>query len=381
MKKHIYLDHAATTPLHKKVYKAMKPYFTKNYGNPSSIYTLGQINNEAIIKAREQVAQALNANPSEIYFTGSGSEANNWAIKGIAYANKHKGNHIITSCIEHHSILNTCKQLEQEGFQITYLPVNENHQIDLEVFEKSLQNDTILVSIMAVNNETGSILNLKDIYKICKDRKIIMHSDFAQGFLKTDNELMKYCDMFTISSHKIHGLKSVAALIMNKNMNVLPIIVGGEQEYGIRSSTVDVPLIASFYKAIERNLKEKNQKYSGIAAIFDYCVGKINSIPYLVLNSNVENSTKYIVNFSFKENIKASIVLEYLSKKEIYVSSTSACNSKGEKISYVIYSLYGDEARAHNMIRLSFDETNTKEEIDILFDEIEKCVKGTLWKI
>ena len=208
-----------------------------------------------------------------------------------------------------------------------------------------------------------------------------MHSDFAQGFLKTDNELMKYCDMFTISSHKIHGLKSVAALIMNKNMNVLPIIVGGEQEYGIRSSTVDVPLIASFYKAIEKNLKEKNQKYPGIAAIFDYCVEKINSIPYLIFNSNVENSTKYIVNFSFKNNIKASIVLEYLSKKEIYVSSTSACNSKGEKMSYVIYSLYGDEARAHNMIRLSFDETNTKEEIDILFDEIDKCVKGTLWKI
>jgi cysteine desulfurase len=323
----------------------------------------------------------LGLSDKKIVFLSSATEANNLAIRGFLKGKKEKKGHIITTRIEHASILNVFKELEEEGYSVTYLPVNENHQIDLEVFEKSLQNDTILVSIMVVNNETGSILNLKDIYKICKDRKIIMHSDFAQGFLKTENDLLKCCDMFTISSHKIHGLKSVAALVMNKNINMMPILAGGAQEYGIRSSTVDVPLIASFYKAIEMNFKDKNKKYPGIAEIFDYCVQKIKSIPYLILNTKEENTTKYIVNFSFKENIKAAIVLEYLSKKEIYVSTTSACNSKGEKMSYVIYEIYKDESRAHNMLRLSFDENNTKEEIDTVFNEIDNCVKGTLWKI
>ena len=187
--------------------------------------------------------------------------------------------------------------------------------------------------------------------------------------------------MFSISSHKIHGLKSIAALVMNKNLNIQPILFGGNQEYSIRSSTVDVPLIASFYKAIEMNLKSQKEKYAGNAANFDYTVEKISKSPYLILNSNVENTTKYIVNFSFINNIKAAIILEYLSNKKIYVSTTSACNSKKEDISYVINSIYRDNDRAHNMIRISFDETNTKEEIDILFDEIDKCVKERLWKI
>lgn len=375
----IYLDNASTTKPYQEVVDTYNKYLNSNFFNPSSLYATSTNNLEEKIKLN--ILKMLGLSNKKIVFLSSATEANNLAIKGYLKGKKEKKGHLITTCVEHASVLNVFKELEQEGYRVTYLKLNEKHEIDIEEFSKSLQNDTIFVSMMSVNNETGSVLNLKEVHEICKSRNIVMHSDFAQGFLKTDNELIKYCDMFTISSHKIHGLKSVAALVMNKNMNVLPIIVGGEQEYGIRSSTVDVPLIASFYKAIEKNLKEKNQKYPGIAAIFDYCVEKINSIPYLILNSNVENSTKYIVNFSFKENIKASIVLEYLSKKEIYVSSTSACNSKGEKMSYVIYSLYGDEARAHNMIRLSFDETNTKEEIDILFDEIEKCVKGTLWKI
>lgn len=375
----IYLDNASTTKPYQEVVDTYNKYLNSNFFNPSSLYATSTNNLEEKIKLN--ILKMLGLSNKKIVFLSSATEANNLAIKGYLKGKKEKKGHLITTCVEHASVLNVFKELEQEGYRVTYLKLNEKHEIDIEEFSKSLQNDTIFVSMMSVNNETGSILNLKEVYEICKSRNIVMHSDFAQGFLKTDNELMKYCDMFTISSHKIHGLKSVAALVMNRNMNVLPIIVGGEQEYGIRSSTVDVPLIASFYKAIEKNLKEKNQKYPGIAAIFDYCIEKINSIPYLILNSNLENSTKYIVNFSFKDNIKASIVLEYLSKKEIYVSSTSACNSKGEKMSYVIYSLYGDEARAHNMIRLSFDETNTKEEIDILFDEIDKCVKGTLWKI
>ena len=375
----IYFDNASTTKPYKEVVDTYNKYLDCNFFNPSSIYATSTSMLEEKIKAN--ILKMLGLSNKKVVFLSSATEANNLAIKGFLKGKKEKKGHLITTQIEHASVLNVFKELENEGYQVTYLPVDENHQISLETFTKSLQNDTILVSIMSVNNETGSILNLKEIYEICNKRNIMMHSDFAQGFLKTDNSLMKYCDCFTISSHKIHGLKSIAALIMNKNMNMQPILLGGEQEYGLRSSTVDIPLIASFYKAIEKNFKEKNEKYSRIAEIFDYCIEKINSIPYLILNSNINNSTKYIVNFSFKDNVKASIVLEYLAKKEIYVSSTSACNSKGEKMSYVINSIYKDENRAHNTLRLSFDENNTKEDIDTLFEEIDKCVKGTLWKI
>ena len=375
----IYLDNASTTKPYQEVVDTYNKYLTSNFFNPSSIYATSTNMLEEKIKLN--ILKMLGLNDKKIVFLSSATEANNLAIRGFLKGKKEKKGHLITTEIEHASVLNVFKELEEEGYQVSYLPVNENHQIDIDIFQKTLQNDTIFVSMMSVNNETGSILNLKEVYEICKKRNITLHSDFAQGFLKTDLDLMKHCDMFTISSHKIHGLKSVAGLIYNKNMNLMPILLGGNQEYGVRSSTVDVPLIASFYKAIEKNFKDKNKKYSGIAEIFDYCVDKINSIPYLILNSNVNNTTKYIVNFSFKDNIKASIVLEYLSKKEIYVSTTSACNSKGEKMSYVIYSIYKDELRARNMLRLSFDETNTKEEIDAVFNEIDKCVKGTLWKI
>ena len=375
----IYLDNASTTKPYQEVVDTYNKYLTSNFFNPSSIYATSTNMLEEKIKLN--ILKMLGLNDKKIVFLSSATEANNLAIRGFLKGKKEKKGHLITTEIEHASVLNVFKELEKEGYQVSYLPVNENHQIDIDIFQKTLQNDTIFVSMMSVNNETGSILNIKEVYEICKKRNITLHSDFAQGFLKTDLDLMKYCDMFTISSHKIHGLKSVAGLIYNKNMNLMPILLGGNQEYGVRSSTVDVPLIASFYKAIEKNFKDKNKKYSGIAEIFDYCVDKINSIPYLILNSNVNNTTKYIVNFSFKDNIKASIVLEYLSKKEIYVSTTSACNSKGEKMSYVIYSIYKDELRARNMLRLSFDETNIKEEIDAVFNEIDKCVKGTLWKI
>lgn len=375
----IYLDNASTTKPYQEVVDTYNKYLTSNFFNPSSIYATSTNMLEEKIKLN--ILKMLGLNDKKIVFLSSATEANNLAIRGFLKGKKEKKGHLITTEIEHASVLNVFKELEEEGYQVSYLPVNENHQIDIDIFQKTLQNDTIFVSMMSVNNETGSILNLKEVYEICKKRNITLHSDFAQGFLKTDLDLMKHCDMFTISSHKIHGLKSVAGLIYNKNMNLMPILLGGNQEYGVRSSTVDVPLIASFYKAIEKNFKDKNKKYSGIAEIFDYCVDKINSIPYLILNSNVNNTTKYIVNFSFKDNIKASIVLEYLSKKEIYVSTTSACNSKGEKMSYVIYSIYKDELRARNMLRLSFDETNIKEEIDAVFNEIDKCVKGTLWKI
>lgn len=375
----IYLDNASTTKPYVEVVETYNKYINSNFFNPSSLYATST--NILEEKIKSNILKMLGLSNKKIVFLSSATEGNNLAIKGFLKGKKEKKGHLITTQVEHASVLNIFKELEEEGYSVTYLQLNKNHQIDVELFQKSLQNDTILVSIMAVNNEIGSVLNLEEIYNICKKRNIFMHSDFAQGFLKTDKELIKHCDACTVSSHKIHGLKSIAALIMNKTANILPILQGGEQEYGIRSSTVDVPLIASFYKAIEKNFKEQNQKYSGIAAIFDYTVEKINTTPYLILNSLPSNSNKYIVNFSFKENIKASIVLEYLSKKEIFVSSTSACNSKGEKMSYVIYSLYGDEQRAHNMLRLSFDETNTKEEIDILFEEIDKCVKGTLWKI
>lgn len=375
----IYLDNAATTKSFNEVIDIYNKYVNESFFNPSSLYSNKLANLEEQIK--DNILNKLNIKNRKIIFLSSATEANNLAVLGYIAKKGLTSGHLITTEVEHSSLLNVFKYLESKGFEVTYLKLNKEHQINIEEFKKSLKSDTFFVSIMSVNNETGDIIDLNKVYELTKSKGIILHSDCAQSFLKLDNRHLQYNDMFTISSHKIHGLKSIAALIVNEKTLPNPIIFGGNQEYGIRSSTVDIPLIASFYKAIELNLNNFNQNNLILKDLYEYALKKINERDYMILNSNPHISSYYIINFSFISPYKAAIVVEYLKTKQIYVSTTSACNSKKEPESYVIKSLYNDDYRAHNSIRLSFDQFNTKEEIDITFNEIDKCIKEVLWKI
>lgn len=376
----IYLDNASTTKCYKEVLDIFEKYEQNNYFNPATIYKSGKDNSILLEKIKLSINSILGINNKQIVFTSSATEANNLAIQGFLNGKEFKGYNIITTKIEHKSVLNVFKHYENKGFEVRYLDVNKEQKIDTDQLKTLIDERTIFISIMSVNNETGSILNLKDVYEIIKSKNIVLHSDFSQSIFKTKDFYGNYCNMITISSHKIHGLKSIAALIYDKNINLSPIIIGGGQEYGVRSSTVDIPLIASFYKAIEINSKKYKQDYIYVKSLHDHLVQRINKTDYLELNS-IDNDTfsPFIVNFSFKNNIKASVVVEELSNKEIYVSSTSACNSKKEEASYVIYEIFKDEARAKNTIRISFDCSNTFEDIDKCMDSIDEIVGKRLW--
>lgn len=377
----IYLDNAATTKPYQEVVDTFLKYENLAYFNPSSVYKLGRDNNALVEKIKENILNILNLKDKKVVFTSSATEANNLAILGYLMPRANKGYNIITTNVEHKSVLNVFKFLENNGFEVRYLHLTNYQKIDINELKSFIDDKTIFVSAMAVNNETGAILNIDEIYDICVKNNITFHSDFSQALFKTDKSLLKFANIVTISSHKIHGLKSIAALIMDKNIILEPQLHGGNQEYGMRSSTVDVPLIASFYKAIEINNKKylSNQKY--VSTLFDYLFERLSKLDYVDINSLKENSTKYILDFSFKKNIKASVVVEGLSNKEIYVSSTSACNSKSEPISYVIDNIYHDLKRSKNTVRVSFSEENTIDEIDILINTIDKIVNSQIWEI
>ena len=379
MKKHIYLDHAATTPLNKKVYKAMKPYLTKNYGNPSSMYTLGQINQEAITKAREQVAQALNANPNEIYFTSSGSEANNWAIKGIAYANKHKGNHIITSCIEHHSILNTCKQLEQEGFQVTYLPVNEKGIVESKSLLEAITDKTILISIMRVNNEIGTVQPIASLNSIAKTHHILFHTDAVQaiGSFACNVKDLKI-DLLSLSGHKFYGPKGVGALYIKKGTVIEPLINGGGQENHLRAGTENVPAIVGLGEAIQLQSTSNNKIH--ILQLRNYFMKQLLlHFPQAIINGSINHRVYSNVNVTLP-NIEATTILLALNEKGIFASTGSACNTGSLTPSHVLLAIGLTPEQAFSTIRFTLGTHNTKKDIDYtiktLKDIYTKLTKG-----
>lgn len=376
MKKYVYLDHAATTPLKKQVYKAMKPYLTKKYGNPSSIYTLGQINNEAITKARNQVAQALNANPEEIYFTGSGSEANNWALRGIAYANKHKGNHIITSCIEHHSILNTCKQLEQEGFQVTYLPVNERGRVEIKSLIEAITDKTILISIMMVNNEIGTIQSIMALCSIAKTHHILFHTDAVQavGDLSCNVKNLQV-DLLSLSGHKFYGPKGVGVLYIKKGTLITPLINGGGQENNLRAGTENVPAIVGLGEAIQLNSNSSFNKIISIQKLRNYFIQQLKiHFPQAHINGSLTYRVSGNVNVTLP-NIEATTVLLALNEKGIFASTGSACNTGSLTPSHVLLAIGLTPEQAFSTIRFTLGEHNTKQEIDYTIKELKKIYK------
>lgn len=375
MGKYIYMDNAATTPVKKEVLDEMIPYFTENYGNPSSVYSLGSKSKRAIEESREKIANVIGAKNREIFFTGSGSEADNWAIKGIAYSNKNKGNHIITTKIEHHAILHTCEYLEKNGFEVTYLDVDEYGLIDLEELKNSIKDNTILVSIMFANNEIGTIQPIEEIGKITKEKGIYFHTDAVQaiGHVNIDVNKMNI-DMLSMAAHKFYGPKGIGCLYIRQGVKIDSLITGGAQERRRRAGTENVPYIVGMGKAIElayENMEEHNKKLIGLR---DSLIEKIKAnIPYVRLNGHPEKRLPGNVNFSFRF-IEGESLLLSLDMVGIAASSGSACTSGSLDPSHVMLSIGLTHEVAHGSLRLSLGDFNTEEEIDYVVEKLVTIV-------
>ncbi len=371
----VYLDHAATTYVRPDVFEAMKPYFCEKFGNASSIYSIGRETKKAVENAREQVAKALGAQPREIFFTASGSEADNWAIKGVAYANKAKGNHIITSSIEHPAIMSTCQQLEKEGFEVTYLPVDSDGLVSVEDLRAAIKDTTILVSIMTANNEIGTIQPIAELGAVAKEKGILFHTDAVQaiGNVKIDVNEMNI-DLLSLSAHKFYGPKGVGALFIRKGVKINNLIHGGHQERGKRASTENVPGIVGLAKAIEiatENLEEYNKKLISLRE--KTIEGIMAKVPYVKLNGHRHQRLPGNVNFSF-QFIEGESLLLMLDMKGICGSSGSACSSGSLDPSHVLMSIGLTHEIAHGSLRLTFGEENSEEDVDYILSVIPEIV-------
>jgi cysteine desulfurase len=371
----IYLDHAATTYVKPEVFEAMKPYFCEHFGNASSIYSIGRHSKKAVEEAREKVAKAIGAQAKEIYFTGSGSEADNWALKGVAAANKKKGNHIITSAIEHPAIMNSCKYLEGEGFEVTYLPVDSDGLVSLEDLKNAIKANTILISIMFANNEIGTIEPIQEIGAIARERGILFHTDAVQavGNIPIDVDKMNI-DLLSLAGHKFYGPKGVGALYIRKGVKMSSFMHGGQQERGKRASTENIPSIVGLGKAIEmatENLEEYNKK---ILSLREKTIeGLMAKVPYIRLNGHRHNRLPGNVNISF-QFIEGESLLLMLDMMGVCGSSGSACSSGSLDPSHVLMAIGLPHEIAHGSLRLSFGDENTDEDVDYILEEIPKIV-------
>ena len=370
-----YFDNAATTRTDDEVLKEMLPYFSQSYGNPSSIYKIGRENRKAVEEAREKVAKAINVEPNEIYFTAGGSESDNTAIRGIAYAYKQRGNHIITSKIEHPAVLETCKQLEKEGFEVSYIGVDEKGIVNLEELKNSIKETTTLITIMFANNEIGTIEPIKEIGKIAKENNIIFHTDAVQavGSVKIDVKEMNI-DSLSLSGHKFYGPKGIGALYVKKSVRFQKFVNGGHQEKNKRAGTENVPGIVGLGKAIEvaySNLEEHNKK---IKELRDYYVEEVKKrIPYIKINGDMENRLPGNSNISFRF-IEGEGLLLNLDLKGICASSGSACTSGSLNPSHVLLAIGLPHEIAHGSLRITIGKYNTKEEVDYLLNNLEEIV-------
>ena len=370
-----YFDNSATTKTDEEVVKAMLPYLSESYGNPSSIYKIGRDNKKAIEDARQIVAQTLNCDSKEIYFTAGGSESDNTAIRGIAYGYKSKGNHIITSKIEHPAVLETCKQLEKEGFEVTYLNVNENGIVDLEELKKSIKPTTTLITIMFANNEIGTIEPIKEIGEIAKANNVLFHTDAVQavGSVRIDVKELNI-DSLSMSAHKFYGPKGVGALYVRQGVKFEKFVNGGHQERNKRAGTENVPGIVGLGKALEiayRDLDEHNKK---IKELRDYFVESIKEkIPYIKINGDMEKRLPGNSNISFRF-IEGEGLLLNLDLKGICASSGSACTSGSLDPSHVLLAIGLPHEIAHGSLRISIGKYNTKEEVDYLIENLVEIV-------
>lgn len=376
MSRLIYLDNAATTKTAPEVVESMLPYFTEYYGNPSSIYSLAAKSKDAIDKSRDTIAAALGAKSEEIYFTAGGSEADNWAIKATAEAMAGKGNHIITSKIEHHAVLHTCEYLKSRGFEITYVDVDENGIIKLDELEKAIRPTTILITVMFANNEIGTIEPIKEIGRIAHEHNILFHTDAVQAFGHIPINVDEYgIDMLSSSAHKLNGPKGIGFLYIRKGVKVRSFIHGGAQERKRRAGTENVPGIVGFGTAVSRAMKTMEERTTKEREMRDYLIGRVLSeIPYSRLNGHPTDRLANNANFCFRF-IEGESMLIMLDGDGICGSSGSACTSGSLDPSHVLLAIGLPHEIAHGSLRLTLNEEITKEDIDFVVDDLKRIVE------
>ena len=374
--RNVYLDYSATTPVKEEVLKEMIPYFTEKFGNPSSLYDKGLEAKAAVDHAREQLAALINADPKEIYFTAGGTEADNWSLMGVADKLKDKGNHIITTKIEHHAILHSCEFLEKHGYEVTYLGIDKNGRISLEELENAITDKTILISVMMVNNEIGTVQLIKEIGKIAKAHKIIFHTDAVQalGNVPIDVKDMGI-DLMSMSSHKIYGPKGEGALFMRKGLRISNYIHGGAQENSKRAGTENLTGIVGFGKAAELARVNFDKHVQHCSELRNYLVDRIlKEIPDTQLNGTMEGRHPGNANITFKF-IEGESILLLLNQFGISVSTGSACSSKSLEPSHVLVALGVPVEMIHGTVRFTVGDFTTKEDIDYVIEKLKIIVE------
>ena len=374
--KRIYFDHAATTPLDRRVYDVMEEYSLREYGNASSLHSFGKKAHTGIRNSRETIARIINAQEAEIYFTSSGTESDNLALKGSAYAYRDKGNHIITSSFEHPAVLNSCKFLESENFRITYLPVDENGMVNPSDIEKHITDNTILVSIMHANNEIGTIQDIEEIGRITRENNVLFHTDAVQTFVKIPVDVKKCgIDLLSVSAHKIYGPKGCGALYIKKGTDILPLIHGGSHERNWRAGTENVAGIVGFGKAAEIRADEMEKEYDFLSELEQYFREKLlNTIDGVCFNGNADKKLPGFINVSISGTEGESLLLS-LDLAGIAVSSGSACASGSAEISHVLHAMGLAPDRAAGSVRITLGKHNTTEDIDYAMEVLQKAVK------
>lgn len=372
--KRIYMDYAATTPVDPRVVQAMKPYFSKKFGNPSSLHKFGQEANRAVEEARAVIANIINAEDKEIIFTSGGTESDNLAIKGVAFANKDKGKHLIISKIEHHAILETCHWLEKQGFEITYLPVDKYGLVNLTQLENSIRKDTVLVSVMHANNEIGTIEPIKEIGKICHEHGIYFHTDAVQSFGKLDIDVKKMnIDLLTASSHKIYGPKGVGMLYIRDGTKIDALLHGGGQEFDLRSGTENVAGIVGFSKASEIIKKEMKKENERLTKLRDKLINGVLKIENSHLNGHPVKRLPNNANFWFAF-IEGESLIVHLDMKGVAASTGSACSSKSLEPSHVLTAIGLRPEEAHGSLRLTIGRWTKKEDVDYVLEILPQIV-------
>lgn len=375
MEKLIYMDNAATTPVKKEVFEAMRPYFSEVYSNASAIYSFAGQATKAVNDAREDIAQFLGAKAREIYFTGGGSESDNWALKAVATAYQKKGKHIITSKIEHHAILHTCEYLKSMGFEISYIDVDEDGVILLDQLKREIREDTILISVMFANNEIGTIQPIRRIGEIAREREILFHTDAVQAFGHVDIKVDDlHIDLLSASAHKINGPKGVGFLYVRDGIKLDSFIHGGAQERGRRAGTLNTPGIVGFGEATKLAAQTLQKRYEREKELRDYLIERVlGEIPYTKCNGHRTQRLSNNANFSFRF-VEGESLLILLDQKGICASSGSACTSGALDPSHVLLAIGLPHEIAHGSLRLTISEDNTKEEVDYVVEQLKEII-------
>lgn len=375
--KQVYLDNAATTPVRLEVEVAMRPYFCEKYGNPSGVYQMSSENRGMIENVREQIAKTLNASAEEIYFTSGGTESDNWALVGCAYANRRQGKHIISTVFEHAAVSAPLAALEEQGFEITKIPIDANGILSMEKLESAIRPDTILVSTMYVNNEVGAVVPVEEIGKLVheKNPKTIYHVDAIQGYGKFRIYPKRMgIDLLSVSSHKIHGPKGVGFLYVNEKIKIQPMILGGGQQKGMRSGTDNVPGIAGLGVAAKKIYEDFDEKIEQLKENKLYLAKRLQELDNVFINGpKPEDGAPHILNASFV-GVRSEVLLHTLEEKQIYISAGSACSSHKRAASATMLALGVSAERRESAIRFSLSEMTTKEELDYAVDEIAKVL-------